>query len=141
MRSSLDSSASHTMDDFRFTPEQVASRSGIAQVDKDVRHWLVGLPIAERLDFLKQLWPLNYRYTLKLLQAAQLQRQENEVMFRHWLRTGQHNTAQELIKRLEPVLGERRFWQIASQELVTPVMREFLNYYGGGRLGSQSDEK
>lgn len=129
------------MDDIRFTPEQVASRSGTAQVDKDVRHWLVGLPIAERLDFLKQLWPLNYRYALKLLQAAQLPRQENEDMFRHWLRTGQHNTAQELIKRLEPVLRERRFWQIASREVVTPVMGEFMNYYGGGRLGSQADEK
>ncbi|WP_448651880.1 hypothetical protein ACSHWC_29575 [Pseudomonas fluorescens] len=129
------------MDDIRFTPEQVASRSGTAQTDKDVRQWLVGLPIAERLDFLKQLWPLNYRFALKLLQAAQLSRQENEDMFRHWLRTGQHNTAQELIKRLEPVLGERRFWQIASQEVVAPVMRELLNYYGGGRLGSQPDRK
>lgn len=129
------------MDDIHFTPEQVASRSGIAQVDKDVRHWLVRLPIAERLDFLKQLWPLNYRYTLKLLQAAQLPRQENENMFRHWLGTGQHNTAQELIKRLEPVLGERKFWEIASQEALMPVMRDFLNYYGGGRLGSQSDVK
>lgn len=129
------------MDDIHFTPEQVASRSGNAQVDKDVRHWLVSLPIAERLDFLKQLWPLNYRYTLKLLQAAQLPRQENENMFRHWLRTGQHNTAQELIKRLEPVLGERKFWEIASQEALMPVMRDFLNYYGGGRLGSESDVK
>lgn len=129
------------MDDIHFTPEQVASRSGITQVDKDVRHWLVRLPIAERLDFLKQLWPLNYRYTLKLLQAAQLPWQENEDMFRHWLRTGHHNTAQELIKRLEPVLGERKFWEIASQEVVTPVMWEFLNYYGGGRLGSQVDGK
>lgn len=129
------------MDDIHFTPEQVASRSGIAQVDKDVRHWLVRLPITERLDFLKQLWPLNYRYTLKLLQAAQLPRQENVDMFRHWLRTGQHNTAQELIKRLEPVLGERKFWEIASQEALMPVMRDFLNYYGGGRLGSQSDVK
>jgi hypothetical protein len=129
------------MDDIHFTPEQVASRSGIAQVDKDVRHWLVRLPIAERLDFLKQLWPLNYRYTLKLLQAAQLPRQENENIFRHWLRTGQHNTAQELITRLEPVWGERKFWEIASQEALMPVMRDFLNYYGGGRLGSQSDVK
>lgn len=129
------------MDDIRFTPEEVASRSGIAQVDKDVRLWLVGLPIAERLDFLKQLWPLNYRHTLKLLQAAQLPRQENEDMFRHWLRAGQHNTAQELIKRLEPVLGERKFWEIASQEVLSKVMQEFLNYYGGGRLGSQDNEK
>lgn len=39
------------MDDSRFTPEQVAKRSGIAQVDKDVRQWLVNLPVPERLDF------------------------------------------------------------------------------------------
>lgn len=129
------------MDDSRFTPQQVASRSGNAQVDKDVRQWLVGLPIAERLDFLKQLWPLNFRYSLRLLQAAQLPRQENEYMFRHWLRAGRHNTAQELIKRLQPVLGERKFWQIASQETLSPTMREFMNYYGLGRLDSQPEGK
>ncbi|WP_338525244.1 hypothetical protein NUH87_06275 [Pseudomonas batumici] len=122
------------MDDSRFTPEQVASRSGIAQTDKQVRQWLVGLPIAERIDFLKRLWPLNYRYSLKLLQAAQLPRQENEYLFRHWLCTGHHNTAQELIKRLSPVLGETKFWQIAAQEKLSPTMREFMNYHSHGRL-------
>lgn len=106
-----------------------------------MRQWLVGLPIAERLDFLKQLWPLNFRYSLRLLQAAQLPRQENEYMFRHWLRAGHHNTAQELIKRLQPVLGERKFWQIASQETLSPTMREFMNYYGLGRLDSQPEGK
>ena len=125
------------MGDSRFTPDQVASRSGNAQVDKDVRNWLVGLPIADRLDFLKQLWPLNFRYSLILLQAAQLPRQGNEYLFRYWLSTGHHNTAQELIKRLQPVLGERKFWQIASQEKLSPTMREFMNYYGHGRLDSQ----
>ncbi|PHN25159.1 hypothetical protein [Pseudomonas sp. ICMP 561] len=125
------------MGDSRFKPEQVASRSGNAQVDKDVRNWLVGLPIADRLDFLKQLWPLNFRYSLILFQAAQLPRQENEYLFRYWLRTGHHNTAQELIKRLQPVLGERKFWQIASREKLSPTMREFMNYYGHGRLDSQ----
>ncbi|MCJ7958929.1 MULTISPECIES: hypothetical protein [unclassified Pseudomonas] len=127
------------MDDSRFTPGQVASRSSNAQVDKDVKQWLVGLPNAQRLDFLKQLWPLNFRYSLRLIQAAQLSRQENEYMFRHWLRVGHHNTAQELIKRFEPVLGERKFWQIASQETLSPTMREFMNYYGLGRLNSQHE--
>ncbi|MCQ3032649.1 hypothetical protein NLO88_18520 [Pseudomonas syringae] len=125
------------MGDSRFTPEQVASRSGNAQVDKDVRNWLVGIPIADRLDFLKQLWPMNFRYSLILLKAAQLPRQENEYLFRYWLRTGHHNTAQELIKQLQPVLGERKFWQIASQEKLSPTMREFMNYYGHGRMDSQ----
>ncbi|MFL1559184.1 hypothetical protein [Pseudomonas sp. O11] len=62
-------------------------------------------------------------------------------MFRYWLRVGHHNTAQELIKRLEPVLGERKFWRIASQEMLSPTMREFMNYYGRGRLDSQPNEK
>jgi len=128
------------MDDLRFTPEQVALRSGIAQTDKQVRQWLAGLPIAERVDFLKRLWPLNYRYSLKLLQAAQLPRHENEYLFRHWLRAGHHNAAQELIKRLLPVLGERKFWQIASQEKLSHTMREFMNYHSHGRLDSQADE-
>ncbi|WP_157016101.1 hypothetical protein [Pseudomonas batumici] len=129
------------MDDPRFTPEQVALRSGIAQTDKQVRQWLAGLPIAEKVDFLKRLWPLNYRYSLKLLQVAQLPKQENENIFRHWLLTGHHNTAQELIKRLSPVLGERKFWQIASQEKLSPSMREFMNYHSHGCLDSQADEK
>jgi len=129
------------MDDSRFTPEQVASRCGIAQMDRHVRQWLVGLPIAERLDFLKRLWALNYRYSLKLLQAAQLPRQENEYLFRHWLRTGHHNTAQELIKRFQPILGERKFWQIASHEKLSPTMRDFMNYHSHGRLYSQPEEK
>ncbi|KTC18556.1 hypothetical protein AO390_03165 [Pseudomonas marginalis ICMP 11289] len=93
------------MDDSRFTPEQVAKRSGIAQVDKDVRQWLVGLPVPERLEFLKRPWPLNYRYSLILLQAAQLPRQANEHMLKYWLRNGSHNAAQELI---------RRFWERRS---------------------------
>lgn len=29
-------------------------------------------------------------------------------MFRYWLRDGHHNTAQKLINRLQPVLGERK---------------------------------
>jgi len=62
-------------------------------------------------------------------------------MFRHWLRTGHHNTAQELIKRLSPILGERKFWQIASHEKLSPTMREFMYYHSHGRLDSPADEK
>lgn len=128
------------MDDSRFTPEQVAKRSGIAQVDKDVRQWLVSLPVPERLEFLKRLWLLNYRYSLILLQPAQLPRQANEHMLKYWLRNGSHNAAQELIRRLQPALGETKFWQIASQEELSPAMRDFMNYYSRGRLDSKSNE-
>lgn len=105
-----------------------------------MRQWSVRLPLTERLDVLKQLWPLNYRYALELLKAAQLPKQENERMLSHWLRTGQHNTAQALIKRLQPVLGETTCWQIASQETLSPTMRDLMNYYGHGRLGHQPEE-
>lgn len=122
------------MDDTHFTPEQLANRTGTAETDKQARKWLLSLPTPERIDFLKRLWPLNFRYTLVLLQAAQLPRQDNEQLFRHWLHTGHHNAVQELIKRVQPLLGDTRFWRIASQETLTTPMRDFLNYHGRGRL-------
>ncbi|WP_163004083.1 hypothetical protein, partial [Pseudomonas viridiflava] len=61
-------------------------------------------------------------------------------MLKYWLRNGSHNAAQELIKRLQPVLGETKFWQIASQEELSPAMRDFMNYYSRGRLDSKSNE-
>ncbi|QXG47324.1 hypothetical protein [Pseudomonas viridiflava] len=62
-------------------------------------------------------------------------------MLKYWLRNGSHNAAQELIKRLQPVLGETKFWQIASQEELSPAMRDFMNYCSRGRLDSGSNEK
>lgn len=122
------------MDYTHFTPEQLANRTGTAVVDHQARKWLVSLPIPERVDFLKRLWPLDFRYSLILLQAAQLPRQENQQLFRHWLHTGHHNAAQELINRLQPLLGETTFWRITSQETLTAPMWDFLNYHGRGRL-------
>ncbi|MGC5698581.1 hypothetical protein J4P02_00090 [Pseudomonas sp. NFXW11] len=118
----------------QFTPEQLAHRTGTCAMDKQVRNWLLSLPAPERVDFIKRLWPLNFSHALQLQQAAQLSRQENQQLLRHWLSSGHHNTAQELIKRLEPLLGEETFWRIAAQETVTTAMRDFLNYHGKGRL-------
>jgi hypothetical protein len=77
------------MDDSRFTPEQVASRSDIAQV-------------------LAACWPPQYG-------------------------TGTHQAVRA------NSWGERKFWQIASQETLSPTMREFMNYYGHGRLDSRPE--
>jgi hypothetical protein len=120
-----------------FTPEQFATRPGIAQIETELKKWLLALGVDERLEFIKRLWLVNYRFALVLLQASKLPIKETENIFRHWLREGSHNTAQELIKRLTPMLGERKFWRIASEEKISPAMREFLNYYSHGRLDAE----
>ncbi|MBW8355646.1 MAG: hypothetical protein K0M54_17675 [Pseudomonas sp.] len=118
----------------QFTPEQLAHNTGTSAMDRQCRQWLLSLPAPERVNFLKRLWPLNFSYALLLQHAVQLSRQENQQLFRHWLRTGHHNTAQELIKRLQPLLGEETFWRIASQETLTAPMRDLMNYHSKGRL-------
>lgn len=122
------------MDHLQFTPAQLACRTGTSQLDKPVRQWLASLPSAQRIDFLKELWPLNMRYTLILLQGARLSREENRQLCRTWLRAGHHNAAQALIEGFESLLGEKTFWQMASQEQLCPAMREMLDYHGHGRL-------
>ncbi|WP_145145315.1 hypothetical protein [Pseudomonas duriflava] len=123
-----------------FSLEQIASRSGQSKMDRLVRHWLIGLPVAARIDFLKQLWPLNYRFALILTQAAQLPKRENQDLFKYLLRTSSHNAAEELINRFEPILGKERFWQIASVEELSPAMQDFLNYHSGSHLKRLSSE-
>jgi hypothetical protein len=122
-----------------FTPEQFSTRPGIAQVELDLKKWLLSLEVEERIEFIKKLWPINFQFALTLLQASQLPKKELENTFRHWLREGHHNTAQELIKRFIPMLGEKKFWRIASQENISPAMRDFLNYHSHGRLDAESD--
>lgn len=112
-----------------FTPEEFATRFGTSKMDKPVGLWLAGLVSQERISFLKQLWPLNYRYALALAQGAQLSRQENEALLRHWLNAGNHNAANDLIRYLEPVLGEQRFWKVVGDESLTDEMRHFLDYH------------
>ena len=127
------------MNTLAFTPEQFTTRPEKAQVESDLKKWLLSLNVEKRIEFIKQLWPINFRFALILVQASQLPRKELEKIFRHWLREGHHNTAQELIKRFVPILGERKFWRIASQENISPVMRDFLNYHSHGRLDVEPD--
>lgn len=95
----------------------------MAQVESDLKKWLLSLDVEERIEFIKQLWPINFRFALILVQASQLPRKELDKIFRYCLREGHHNTAQELIKRFIPMLGENKFWRIASQEN-TPLQCE-----------------
>ena len=127
-------STSHTalaMQTPMFSPEQVATRTGHTKNDKAVRLWLATQTTPDRIAFLKQLWPLNYRYALILTRGAQLSRHENEALLQHWLTTGGHNAARELISQMEPVVGQRRFWKIVEEAPVSEDMRSFLNYYSG----------
>lgn len=117
-----------------FTHEQLAKLTGTNQIESSLKKWLISLSVEERIAFLSELWPTNFRLALKLTQAAQLPRKETEKIFRHLLRESHHNAAQEIIKRFTPMLGEKKFWRIAAQEEITPAMRDFLNYYGRGRF-------
>ena len=117
-----------------FTHEQLANPRETNQSESNLRRWLISLSVEERIAFLSELWPTNFRLALKLTQAAQLPRKETENFFRHLLRESHHNAAQEIIKRFTPMLGEKKFWRIAAQEEITPAMRDFLNYYSRGRL-------
>jgi hypothetical protein len=106
----------------------------MAQVESDLKKWLISLDLEEHIKFIKQLWSINFRLALILVQASHLPSKELEKIFRHCLREGHHNTAQELIKCSIPTLGEKKFWRIASQENISPAMRDFLNYHSHGRL-------
>jgi len=119
-----------------FTHEQLPNprETNQNQSESNLRRWLISLSVEERIAFLSELWPTNFRLALKLTQAAQLPRKETEIFFRHLLRESHHNAAQEIIKRFTPMLGEKKFWRIAAQEEITPAMRDFLNYYSRGRL-------
>ena len=113
-----------------FTHEQLAKLTGTNQIESSLKKWLISLSVEERIAFLSELWPTNFRLALKLTQAAQLPRKETEKFFRHLLRESHHNAAQEIIKRFTPMLGEKKFWRIAAQEEITPAMRDFLTITG-----------
>jgi hypothetical protein len=121
-----------------FTPEQFSRRPGVARVEKDLKLWLLSVSVKERIPFIERLWPIHYRLALILVQSLQLPINEVESLLRYWLVEGNHNTAQQLIQRLSLVLGEKKFWKIASEEKLLPAMRDFLDYHGHGRLSSQA---
>lgn len=118
----------------KYVPEEFETQSGCSEAEKELRIWLHSIPLAERINFIKRLWPLNYRFTLSLVRSSQIPISEVVELLEHWLSLGQHNAAQGLIEGLEPVLGEHRFWKVATQVELTPAMEDFLNYHGHGQL-------
>jgi hypothetical protein len=115
-----------------FAPEQFAKASeasGVAQSETDLKKWLRSIDVAERVDFIQRLWPINYILALNLVRSSQLPIIEVEALLRHWLALGQHNAAQRLIGSLEPLLGERKFWKIVAEVPLSEPMRDFLNYH------------
>jgi len=117
-----------------FTPEQFETLSGKSNTETQLRKWLRSLPSSDRVDFIRRLWSLNYRFALSLVRSSQLSLQEVSSLLRHWLLLGQHNAAQRLISDLEPLLGKERFWRIVQEAELSPAMREFLNYHSHGEL-------
>jgi hypothetical protein len=124
-----------------FVPEDFAKRPGRADLETELRSWLRSIPLTERIDFIRRLWPLNYRFALSLVRSSQLPTVEVVSLLEHWLSLGQHNTAEGLIEGLMPVVGESRFWRTAAQGDLTQAMEELLNYYGHGQLAKYKSEK
>lgn len=122
------------MDEPRFKPERFVRRSGTAQVDTELRRWLRSLPVPQRIDFIKDLYSHNYRYAVALVRSSQLPIDEVTRLFQYWLLSSSHNACRGLIEGLVPMIGEARFWTIAAESEVTPIMAEFLNYHGQGKL-------
>jgi len=119
-----------------FAPEQFRTRPATAQVDVDLRKWLRGIPVEERVEFIQKLWPLNYTYSLSLVRSSQLPSRYIEMLLRQWLQAGQHNAAKGLIDSLEPVLGTVRFWKVVDATVLSEGMQNFIDYHRGGRHGN-----
>ena len=122
------------MSEPRYKPEQFVRRSGTAQVDTELRRWLRSQSVSERIEFIKALFPRNYRYALSLTRSSQLPLEEVIGLLQHWLTSASRNCGQGLIDGLVPVLGETRFWSTAARTELTPIMSDFLNYYSNGKL-------
>ena len=118
----------------KFQPEQFERLSGNAQVETELRHWLRGLPVAERIDFIRRLWALNSKFAISLVRSSQIPAREAVSLLQYWLSLNNHNAAERLIEGFVPMLGEDRFWQAAAELELEPAMEDFLNYYGRGQL-------
>jgi hypothetical protein len=122
------------MDEPRFKPEQFIRRSGTTQVDTEVRRWLRSLTVAQRIDFIVDLYSHNYRYAVALVRSSQLPSDDVIRLLQQWLLSSSHNASRGLIEGFVPMIGEARFWTIAAKSKVTPTMAEFLNFHGQEKL-------
>lgn len=117
-----------------YTAAMFNRRPHDSRIEANLRLWLLSQSEEQRMDFVKELWQTNYPFALVLTQSMQLSKAHIEELLRHWLRSGAHNAASQLITRMEPMLGERKFWRIVSEEPLSPGMRDFINYHSKGRL-------
>jgi hypothetical protein len=77
----------------KFTPEQFAKLTGDANVETELKKWLRSISVEERIEFIKKLWPLNYRFALSLVRTSQLSTEDVSNLLKDWLILGQHNAA------------------------------------------------
>ncbi|MDO8040348.1 hypothetical protein [Janthinobacterium sp. SUN137] len=122
------------MEEPRFKPEQFIRRSGTAQVDAEVRRWLRSLTVAQRINFIVDLYSHNYRYAVALVRSSKLPSDDVTRLLQQWLLSSSHNASRGLIEGFVPMIGESRFWTIAAKSKVTPTMAEFLNFHGQEKL-------
>ena len=118
----------------KFEPKQFEKRSGQAQVETELRKYLRAAPIEEKIKFIKELWPLNYRFALSLTRSSQIPNKQLSEMLHEWLALNQHNCVAGLIKEFEPLIGKEKFWKIATSLELTNQMQEFLNYHSKGEF-------
>lgn len=117
----------YTADMFSFCPSD-------SRKERDLRRWLLSKAEEERIEFINEIWKINYPFALTLLQSMQLSKADIERLLRHFLRTGAHNAAGELIRKMEPMLGTHKFWRVVCEEPLSWAMRDFINYQSNGKL-------
>ncbi len=117
-----------------YTADMFSFRPSDSRKERDLRRWLLSKDEEERIAFIKEVWEINYPFALTLLQSMQLSRTDTERLLRHFLRTGAHNAAAELIIKMEPMLGTRKFWRVVCEEPLSQAMRDFINYQSNGKL-------
>ena len=118
----------------QFKPEQFAKVTGDAKINTELRRWLRDIPLPDRIEFIKELWPVNAKLAISLVRPSQIPLTEAVSLLEFWVLFGQHNAANILITGFVPMLGEERFWQTVRKLELQPAMEDFLNYYGKNKL-------
>jgi len=114
-----------------FTPQQFAKWPADGRVETDLRRWLRGASVEERISFLEQVWAVNSAFALSLAKSSQLPNAEAAVLLERWL-CGDLNHAQLIIRAFVPLLGKRRFWQIVDRTPLSTGMASMLAYQRRG---------
>src|ERR1041384_8263138 len=106
----------------KIEPSQFKELSGQSQKLTELRERLRKASLEERIEFIKELWPLNAKLALSLTLSSQIPITHISGMLREWLLLNIHNSAKLLIDELAPVLGKDKFWKIAASLELTVEM-------------------